>query len=104
MLAAAESYPSHRSHIGVVAAPGYRHVTATRHSVVGGVEALPAQHWTPHRNPRVGRLRASEIHVVAQVPADVARREPQGAQAGDHQVREILAHAVAGLENLIDGC
>ena len=64
---------------------------------------MPPEHRAPHRNPRVGGFRPREVDVVAQVPADVARGETQGAQARDHQVREILAHAVARLKYLMDG-
>ena len=59
----------------------------------------PPRRATRRRRP-ASRSVLAHGRVGAQVAADVARRQAARAQAGDHEVREVLADAAARLEHL----
>ena len=78
-------------------------MVALRHHIIGGIEILPSENRAPDRDPRVRSVATREFAIRAHIPADVASRQAQRSQAGDHQVREILAHTALGLENFATG-
>src|SRR6266545_7329281 len=82
-----------RPHVAVVAA-GRRHdVSVADRLVVGRVEAAPAV--VPPLHPRVrlalDGLPDHRVDARVQVARDIARRDAQGAQRPDDQVRDVLA-------------
>ena len=74
-------------------------------AAVGGVEIHPAEGWAKHRDPGVGRIGADHPRLAGRrmgedVAADIARRQAQAAQAANHQLGKVLAHATAAFEHL----
>ena len=87
MLAAAEQNAADGTHVIVVAAVGDGDVLLARHQPVGRIEVDPACLRRPNRNPRVGSVRAGKPRLPGRrarqdIAADIARRQPQRAQAG----------------------
>ncbi len=74
-------------------------------SLVGSSPTQPSLAPAPHRDPGVGGVGALEALLArrrdrADVAGNVARRQAEPAQPRDHDVGEVLAHAVALLERL----
>ena len=96
VAAAAQDDASQRRDIAEVAAPRHGDVVRSDHRVVRGVELEPTEGRRVDRDPRV---RAAEPTRLRHVTAHIARGEPSRAQAGDHEVREVLTHSAADLQH-----
>src|ERR1700689_1024354 len=95
MPSAADDDAAQRRDIAEVPAPSDDDVPGTDPYIVGGIEVDPAEGRTKHRNPGVRRIRSEGGRLGtrrrgAQVAADVACRQAERTQAGQHDVREIL--------------
>ena len=97
-----------RRHVGIVATMADGDVVVAGAHGVGGVELLPAHFATaPDFYPGMHGVGAFEPLLAlrrdgAQETRDVAGRNADAAQAGDHHVREILADAALQPERI--GC
>ncbi|MPL73748.1 hypothetical protein SDC9_19554 [bioreactor metagenome] len=106
MAARGAHHAAHRRHVGIVAADGDGDVIVAGELVVRRVELDPAGLETdPGPDPGVHRVRALEPRLAgrregAQKARDIARRNADAAQRGDHDMGEILAHAAALREGL----
>lgn len=95
--------------VGEVATPGDGDVAVAGEDVVGGVGVDPAELFAAEDgDPRVGGIGADEAFLAwrgsgFEVTADVAGGEAEGAQAGDHDLGEVLADAAALFEDFGDG-
>src|ERR1700692_1718132 len=109
MTAAADDHAAQRGYVAEVPSPGDDDMVGTDAHIVGRVELDPAKGWTKHGNPGVRSIRADIGGVRAgwrqgaQVAADISRCQPPRTQTPDHDVGEILANALAGLERLDGG-
>ena len=104
LSAAAEYHAAQGRDVAEVAAPTEGDVFGLHQAAVGRVEIHPAEGWAKHRDPGVGRIGADQPWLAGrwlgqQVAADVTRRQTARAQAGEHQVGEVLAHATAALQH-----
>ena len=99
---------ANRRYVRIVAAGGQHDVILARRApaeaVVGGVEVAPArvggQVGQQYRDPGVGCVATYQARLAGrwtgqQVTADITRRQADRAQAGDHDVGEVLAHPFA---------
>src|SRR5450631_1072156 len=109
MTAAAYDYTAQRGYVAEVPSPGDDDVVGTHAYIVGRVEIDPAEGWTKHGHPGmrsvradIGRVRARRRQ-CAEVAADISRCQPPRTQTPDHDVGEILAYALAGLERFDGG-
>ena len=76
--------------------------------VVGRIEINPANAGTKNREPRVRGIGADETRLAcgrprAQVAAHVTRGQAERTQAGDAEVREILADAAPFFPDFVQG-
>src|SRR3954453_17040350 len=97
------------THVAEVTAPRNCHMTIGRGDVVGGVYVKPSLSWTISRYPCVGSIcadkpRFSRRRMGAKVPTDIPGRKMDGTEAGDLNVREILAHAAPFLKDFFHRC
>ena len=106
MIGAAQDHAAQRRDIAEIPAPGHGDVVRAREAAVGGIELDPAVRRAPHRHPGVRRRIADQLltafsrsGIGAQVAAHVARRQAARTQAGDHEMREVLADAAPGLHH-----
>ena len=109
VVGAAVQHAAQGRDVRVVAAGGERHVIFARRAVVGRVQVGPFARFTVagqvDGHPGVRGVAAHQARLARrgrreQVAADVAGGQAQAAQAGDHHVRKVLAHAVAQLQRL----
>ena len=107
MPAAADDHAAHGRDVAEVATPGDGDVPLVGHDVVGRIGRHPAHARAEHREPGVRRVGADQLRLARdrrrdQVAAHVARRQAHRAQAGDLQMREVLADAAAQAQHLVD--
>src|SRR5262249_6742545 len=81
-------------------------VRVRRDQVVGWIEIDPSEIETVNRQPGVRGIRAAKALLAggivrAQVAADIASRQPQRAQTGNLQMREILTDAAPQVKDLV---
>ena len=91
--------------VGVVAADGSANVAVLRDQVIGGIEANPADARQEGVNPGMGGVWSGAIVIfraAVEITGDVARRDSDVAEEGNHGVREILADALAAHDRFID--
>src|SRR5712671_1474114 len=109
MTAASHDHAAQRRYVAEVPSPADDDVVGTHAHIVGRVEIDPAEGWTEHGHPGVRSVRADVGRVCAgrrqgtEVAADVSRCQTPRTQTPDHDVREILTYALAGLERLDGG-
>src|SRR5260370_17065167 len=109
MTAAADDHAAQRGYVAEVPSPADDDVVGTHAHIVGRVEIDPAEGRTKHGYPGVRSVRADIGGVRAgrrqraQAAADISRCQPPGTQTPDHDVGEILAYPLAGLERLDGG-
>ncbi len=77
-----------------------------RNFVVGWIEVEPAYVRIVHGEPGMGRVGALQLLLSGgrlrfEIARDVTRGQALGTQAGNCQVREILAHATPVLEDVL---
>src|SRR5690349_17925468 len=99
MHTAADDEAVDRAHVAIVAPPRERDVLDAGYDVVRRVEVDPTRLAGEHGYPGVRRVGADELlfafgRARQQVAADVPRGQAQAAHACDHQMREVLAHAL----------
>ena len=100
MIPAADDHAAQRTDVPVITAPRDGDVAVAGEEIVRRVSVDPAMTGTPHGEPGVRGIRADQPRLARrrqrlEVAADVARRQAERAQAGDGEVREILADAAA---------
>src|SRR5882672_586966 len=109
MTAAADDHAAQRGDVAEVPSPGDDDVIGTHADIVGRVKVDPAEGWTKYGHPGVRSVRAdigcvgAGRRLCAEVTADVSCRQPPRTQTPDHDVGEILAYTLAGLERLDRG-
>ena len=103
-----EDHAPERRDVAEVAAPRGDDVARVGEVVVGRVEVDPPAARHHHRRPRVRGVRALQAGLPRrrgglEVAADVARGQPDRAQAAQRQVGEVLADALPQREQLLEG-
>src|SRR4051794_17183014 len=98
MIASANRDAADGADVAEIAAPADGDVAVAGEEVVGRVGIDPAELGAPDGEPRVRGVGAGEPHFAGgwngfQIPADVARRQAERAEARNADVREILADA-----------
>src|SRR5689334_12404410 len=104
MVAGAKDHAAHGADVAIVAAPAERDVLHGGEKVVGRIDVNPADARTKKRNPRVRGIRAEELLLAGRrlrfkIAADIARGQAERAEAGDLQMREVLADAPTLLQH-----
>src|ERR1039458_1739309 len=104
MRAAAGDDAADRTHVRIITAKRDRDVLLGGQQIVRRIKIHPADIGTKNREPGVARVRADKPLLArrrarAQVAADITRRQTQRTQAGDGEMREILADAAALFQN-----
>jgi len=107
MRATAGHDPRQWRHVAIVSSPSQRDMFFLGHAVVGRIEFRPASAGYVYRQPGVRRIGSDQAGLARrrqgfQIAADVARRQSQISQAGDHQVGEILANAAPLAQDLFE--
>ena len=97
-----------RRDVGVVAANGDADVAITADEVVGGIEGGPTEARDKGFDPGVGSAFEGAVFVAVflamkEVAADVTAGDAERAHEGNHDVGEILADSLAGLQRVFDG-
>ena len=98
MFAAAGENARHGADVVEIAAIGDDDMFLARLDIVGGIKVHPADAGAKNAEPGMAGVGADEPGLAgrrmrAQITADIARRQAQRTQAGDAQMREILADA-----------
>jgi hypothetical protein len=99
LISGAESDAAQRADIAEITAPCEREVSGGRHQIIGRVQVHPAQFLAaPDGEPGMRGIGPDQFLLTGgrqrfQVAADIASGQPHAAQAGDHHLSVILAHA-----------
>ena len=107
MPPAAGENAGHGTHVTKVAAVGDDDVFLGRLDIVRWIKIHPASAGTKNPKPCVRRVRTHETRLAfrrmrAQITAHITRRQSKRAQAGDAEVREILADTAAFFPDLLE--
>src|ERR1700735_2325651 len=105
MPSAADDDAAQWRNIAEIPAPSDDDMIGAYAYVIRGIEVDPAEWRAKHRNPGVRRVRPQQRRVGSrrrgpQITTDVTCRKTPRAQAGEHDVGEILASAAPRRERL----
>src|SRR6266576_1394489 len=108
MSAASDQDTAKRRHICIVAAPSGGDMVFGREDIVGGIEVRPAMIAAPKRGPGMRSVGAGEFRFSGrgkgfEISTDIACRQAERTQAGDHQLGEILTDSASDRKKLLNG-
>src|SRR5271169_1643034 len=93
-------------HVRIIAANGNTDVPFAAKKIVGGIEFHPAGFAQIGFHPCMGSSRGRAIMaftLVIEIATDVAARNVELADEGDHDVGKILAYTLVSLQSIVDG-
>src|SRR5882757_896615 len=104
VLPPADDHAAKRRHVSEVSAPCQSDVVLAHHAIVGRIETQPAERRAVDGHPGMRGVSAdcrfAALPGGSNIAAYIAGGEAARAQAGNHEMREILTNAATVLEDL----